>query len=162
VRGEPTPHPTSPRRQPMPMNEGHKSASSQPSKFSAQSRGDEAQLKSRLAQAQEAAGARAEAGLDISVASPKRAARVEAEAAGAPARGEAELPPKVVPARAEAGRPRERLLDAWHATYSDPLTIALLKSRPPVIESAMEFVSQPDDRQQVTNTTDFPWRCLCF
>jgi V8-like Glu-specific endopeptidase len=27
---------------------------------------------------------------------------------------------------------------------------------------ALEVVLADDDRQQVTNTTDFPWRCICF
>src|SRR5205085_11780089 len=33
---------------------------------------------------------------------------------------------------------------------------------PPVAEGMLEAVPDQDDREQITNTTDFPWRCICF
>lgn len=138
----------------MATNEGRKSKPRNRPKVSAQSRGDESQL-------QPQAGLRGAGGLHTSVASPGPAARA-AETAAAP-RGETELPFKGWPAPAETAPARRgRLLDAWHATFSSPLTIGLLKSRPPVVEAAMEYVSVPDDRMPVSNTTDFPYRCIAM
>src|SRR4051794_16444794 len=102
----------------MPTNEGRKGKVRRKSSASAQSRGDEAQAKRRTEQAKQAGTGGAEE-LHVSVSCPEPAARA-AEAAQA-LRGETERPFKGWPA--QAGRPRGRLLDAWHATYSDPLTI---------------------------------------
>src|SRR6266542_2412050 len=141
----------------MPTNVGRKNKGRRKPAGSAPSRGDEEQLQSRTKQATESGPRSGAAERHVSVSSP--AARA---AESATPRGETELPFKGWPAQAEAGRPRGRLLDAWHATYSSPLIIGLLKSRPPVVEAALEFVSDPDDRQQVTDTTAFPYRCICF
>jgi V8-like Glu-specific endopeptidase len=53
------------------------------------------------------------------------------------------------------------LLDAWHATYSPAATWALLRQRRAMAESVPEVIVDQDDREPVTNTGDFPWRCIC-
>ena len=61
----------------------------------------------------------------------------------------------------------ESPLDAWYAEFGRPGTVAVLKhskgSR--TIAEAngtiMEVVMGPDDRVQIDNTQDFPWRCIC-
>ncbi len=55
----------------------------------------------------------------------------------------------------------ERLLDAWYAEFSNPVTRALLRTQPsdqPVLEV---IIGPTDDRVQVGATTDYPWRCIC-
>jgi glutamyl endopeptidase len=60
-----------------------------------------------------------------------------------------------------------RALDAWYATYGDGglLTETAPTSRHPyaAITQARtrEVVIGLDDRIQITNTTDYPWRCIC-
>jgi V8-like Glu-specific endopeptidase len=54
-----------------------------------------------------------------------------------------------------------RLLDAWYAEFADPVTLALALQQPRLVETAAEVVIGADDRVQITNTTAFPWRCIC-
>lgn len=53
------------------------------------------------------------------------------------------------------------LLDAWYADFADDATRALILQQPRMTETAMEVVIGADDRVRVTNTTTYPWRCIC-
>jgi glutamyl endopeptidase len=57
--------------------------------------------------------------------------------------------------------PEERLLDAWHAEFSDPATVAMLRQQPRLPETMAEVVIGADDRVRIHNTTAYPWRCIC-
>jgi len=133
------------------------------SKVSPQSRGNEEELKRLLGRSMSAGGqpaAGAPHDRNVRVASPRPAPG--AEAAAAP-RGEPELPFEGWPSPAGAApAPGEHLLDAWHATYSTALAISQLRKRSDPAKIAMEAVLADDDRQQVTATTEFPWRCICY
>ena len=53
-------------------------------------------------------------------------------------------------------------LDAWYASYGSPATIARMASEPQeMTRSIIEVVIGVDDRVQVHNTTDYPWRAIC-
>ncbi len=97
--------------------------------------------------------------------------------AGGPARGEAELAahgPQQAQAKGETelGLPQPAvaepgavdqgpLLDAWHASFSNSLAVALLKKRDGGPEMIEEMVFKDDDRKPVTDTRQFPWQCVC-
>jgi glutamyl endopeptidase len=100
------------------------------------------------------------------VSKPKVAAPPGGEAEIAPGgaaavRGETELglPPPTTP----EAKPADEgpLLDAWHASFSTSVTIALLKKRDGGPEFMPEMVFLDDDRKQVTDTRQFPWKCIC-
>ncbi len=55
----------------------------------------------------------------------------------------------------------ERLLDAWYADFGDPATMGLLLQQPKLTETMAEVVIGRDDRIRITNTTAYPWRCIC-
>src|SRR5436190_10834608 len=101
----------------MPTNERRKSKARSKAGSSAQSRGREKKIKGQAEQIPLVASSADAGDSPTSVSSPKRSSRA-AEATAAP-RGETERPFKGWP----AGRPRGRLLDAWHATYSTPATL---------------------------------------
>jgi V8-like Glu-specific endopeptidase len=52
------------------------------------------------------------------------------------------------------------LLDAYWASYGDASTRALLRSQPEDT-SILEVVIGADDRQEITITTQYPWRAIC-
>lgn len=150
----------------MPANGGQNGKGRAASRISPQSRGNEEQLRQLLEKAKAVAGTSGTAarhgGGNVRVASPRRLTAAETEAAVAP-KGEPEqpfkgFPPRIETAAAVAG---EHLPDAWHATYSTALAINQLRQRTPMAESAMEVVLADDDREQITDTTAFPWRCIC-
>jgi V8-like Glu-specific endopeptidase len=90
----------------------------------------------------------------------------EPSSAAAPRKGQTETPFRGWPgARAEStpegAAPGGQLLDAWHATYSTAATVALLRRDRSMAESVMEVIVDQDDREQVTDTTAFPFRCIC-
>jgi len=147
----------------MRANAGQNSKGRGRSRTSPQSLGNEqqlAQLRER-AKATGASGATVgHASRNVRVASPSSFAPAGTRVLGA--RGEPERPGKVPPRASEAGPVAgEHLIDAWHATYSTNLAITQLRGRTPMVEAAMEVVLADDDREQITDTTVFPWRCLC-
>jgi V8-like Glu-specific endopeptidase len=78
-----------------------------------------------------------------------------------PLKGETETPFVGWPAVRETAALGGRLLDAWHATYSSDVTAALLERDRSLVEAAVEKVIDRDDRERVTDTSAFPWRCIC-
>jgi glutamyl endopeptidase len=88
-------------------------------------------------------------------------ARPRAGAEAAPAlKGEPELPFAGWPAVEEAAAVGP-ILPAWVASYTDPITLARLRSG---VAQPEAIPSTGDDRQRVSDTEDttaFPWRCLC-
>jgi glutamyl endopeptidase len=139
----------------MPTNNGGKKKNK--ARTSAQYRGDEDKIKRETAAGTAGNGTRGETGVgrNVRVASPAPRGE-EAEVV----KGEPERPFKGWPAVTEGARAPGRLLDAWHASFSSALTISQLRSRP-VAEVVPEARFPDDDREQITTTTDFPWRCLC-
>jgi glutamyl endopeptidase len=84
-----------------------------------------------------------------------------AEAADGPV-GETELPVAVPTVEAAAGEEDESLLlDAWYASFASPATRALVRRELRSGEPLTEVVIGPDDRQQITATTTYPWRAIC-
>ena len=87
--------------------------------------------------------------------------------AGAP---HADSPEKVTPARAQPAQPasptateaapadEHEMLDAYWATYGDAATRAKLRNAQK--QPLMEVIIGTDDRQQVGNTNEYPWRCI--
>jgi glutamyl endopeptidase len=120
---------------------------------SPQSRSDEQKSKGGAA-ARSAGGQRDEGWQggppNISVSSPKISAAEKAQEVA-----------NAADAGVTATGPDEPLLNAWHASYSNDLTISLLKNPTPAVEAALEVVFFPDDRVQITNTDDEPWRFIC-
>jgi V8-like Glu-specific endopeptidase len=136
-----------------------------------QSTGDEELLRRRAAEKESARALAGAAGAEghRSVSNPAAARGGAAggrggESAPAPTKGETETPFHGWPAaRAEAALDATagRLLDAWHGTYSSATIRALLRRDRSVAESALEVIVDQDDREQVTDTSEFPWRCIC-
>jgi glutamyl endopeptidase len=56
------------------------------------------------------------------------------------------------------GIDESKLLDAYWASFGDPGTRALLRSRED--RSVLEVVIGADDRVEVGNTNEYPWRCI--
>jgi V8-like Glu-specific endopeptidase len=54
------------------------------------------------------------------------------------------------------------MIDAWYGSYGDPISVALMRRDDNVARVVAETVFADDDRQQVGNTQDFPWVCLCW
>ncbi len=54
-----------------------------------------------------------------------------------------------------------RLLNAYHLEFGDPMANALLQQRPELLRSTAEVVIGKDDRVRVGNTKVYPWRCIC-
>jgi V8-like Glu-specific endopeptidase len=52
------------------------------------------------------------------------------------------------------------LLDAYWGSFGSASARALLRSQPSG-RSLLEVVIGTDDRTQITNTGDYPWRCIC-
>jgi V8-like Glu-specific endopeptidase len=80
--------------------------------------------------------------------------------------GEPELPPLAPKAATEAilVPGRRPILPAWVASYTNPGTITLMRK---ALTSSQGPEAAPEDspigetRQRVSDTTQFPWRCLC-
>ncbi|MBX9623234.1 MAG: trypsin-like serine protease [Gemmataceae bacterium] len=131
-----------------------------PRKYSPQWVGDEAKLP-RPAESRGQPGAPP---VSVRVARPKSAAPAAKTAAPAGVRGEAEFGPVPSGVTAEAAAADAGpALDAWHASYTDSVSlVALKKSGDNAAQAfAPELVFADDDRRRVTNTRDFPWRCIC-
>jgi len=54
------------------------------------------------------------------------------------------------------------LLDAWYGSFSDAFTIAMMRRNPTLARAVAETVFIDDSRTQVSNTTDYPYRCICW
>lgn len=74
---------------------------------------------------------------------------------------EADLQAEEEAAAAPAPAEERFLLDAWHASYSDPGQRAMALAQAEMEESLLEVVIGEDDRIRVTNVTAFPWRVIC-
>ena len=68
---------------------------------------------------------------------------------------------------AASAEAEESPLDAWYAEFSRPGTAAVLqhpegaRTIAEVTKAILEVVLGTDDRVQIGNTQDFPWRCIC-
>jgi V8-like Glu-specific endopeptidase len=73
-------------------------------------------------------------------------------------------PPRATLAARAPAVPRrpQRLIDAWYGSYGTPVSAALLRRDDNVARLVAETVFADDDRQQIQNTQDFPWVCLCW
>jgi V8-like Glu-specific endopeptidase len=117
--------------------------------------------------APQAAPANLQAHVSASNQHPARVSAPEFGTAGAPP---AESPEKVTPVQAppaQATSPaatevapanESEMLDAYWASYGDEATHARLREAQH--QPLMEVIIGTDDRRQVGNTSDYPWRCI--
>jgi glutamyl endopeptidase len=77
--------------------------------------------------------------------------------------GETEFPVAAPVSReaAFAALDESELLDAWYASFASPATRALVLRQKQEGGPLAEVVIGPDDRQQITNVTAYPWRSIC-
>jgi V8-like Glu-specific endopeptidase len=76
-------------------------------------------------------------------------------------KGGTETPFRGWPAAREAAAAGGPPLDAWHATYSTATIRALLRRDRAQLELLRESIIDRDDREQITDSSDIPWRWIC-